>query len=204
MTKLLTALGLLLASPGVFASPAADLQRYLDEIQTLRADFVQSNRNTGGPRERVSQGRLALQTPGKFRWDYEQPYQQLIIADGDRVWHYDPDLEQVTVQPLASAMGSTPLGLLMGEAPVDQGFKVSDLGANGDQRWFELRPLADDSHFNIIRIALEKGTLSALELDDALGQTTRLRFENVADNVEIDPELFRFVPPAGVDVIGDG
>jgi outer membrane lipoprotein carrier protein len=195
---------LLLVTCVAQGSPATDLQHYLDRIHTLRANFVQLNRDGGSNTERVSRGRLVLQTPGRFRWDYRDPYEQIIVADGERVWHYDPDLEQVTVQPLDAAMGATPLGLLMGQTRVTVGFAVKDLGESLGERWFELRPLAEDSQFNIIRIALADGILSALELDDALGQTTRLRFEDVAANVDIDPGLFQFIPPPGVDVIGDG
>ncbi len=180
-----------------------DLQSYLSDLRTLRADFVQRVQNPGSGRDRESRGQVLLQTPGKFRWDYREPYRQLIVADGTRVWFYDPDLEQVTVQPLDSAMGATPLGMLMGDAPLEEAFLVEDQGTAFGERWFELRPRQEDGQFVSIRLGLTDGELSALELEDALGQTTLLRFSDVERNVPLDPALLRFSPPPGVDVVGD-
>ncbi len=186
------------------ADPSAELQNYLDSMETLRADFVQVSQDPNSRRDRVSEGEVMLEKPGKFRWDYEAPYEQLIVSDGERVWHYDVDLEQVTVQPLANSMGSTPLGLLMGDAPIASGFEVSALESGHQERWFELRPLDPGSQFQVLRLALSKGEIAAMELDDALGQTTKLRFSGVVRNRPIEPTLLRFTPPPGVDVVGEG
>jgi chaperone LolA len=180
------------------------LAAYFEQLRTLRADFVQTVEDGGSRMPQRSTGRVLLERPGRFRWDYQTPYEQVIVSDGERIWHYDADLEQVTVQRLDESMDSTPLALLMGQTPLESSFKVEALGETYGEDWFELIPLGPESQFNRIRLALSGGELSALELEDALGSLTRLRFEAMERNGAIDPAELEFVPPAGADVVGDG
>ena len=201
---LLPILVLLPVTPG-HPTEVGELTAYLEGTRSLRADFFQLSLDPRGGPERVASGRVALQKPGRFRWDYTQPYQQLIVGDGERVWHYDVDLEQVMVQPLSETLGSTPLALLTGSKPVTETFGVAAQGSADGLEWFLFTPLeAVEGGFEDIRLALSNGTLARLELRDALGQTTRLRFEDVRRNVPVDPQLFNFEPPPETDVIGDG
>jgi len=157
----------------------------------------------GTPGERAS-GTLAVLRPGRFRWDYREPYRQLIVADGERLWIYDEDLEQVTVRPQERALGRTPLQIL--GAPAGralEGFAVRELGLRGGLEWVELLPQGGDGpgDFERIRVGFDGPRLARMELVDAYGQTVRLRFEAVERNPALAEALFRFTPPPGVDVV---
>lgn len=206
LTKLLLLAALLASAPGLAHATSVDeLTAYLDGTRSLRADFFQLSLDPRGGPERVASGQVALQKPGRFRWDYTEPYRQLIVGDGQRVWQYDVDLEQVIVQPLSDTLGSTPLALLTGSKPVTESFRVVPQGSEQGLEWFLFTPLETvQDGFEDIRLGLRNGTLARLELQDALGQTTRLRFHDVRRNVPVAPELFNFQPPPEADVIGDG
>lgn len=185
------------------ATEVAELEEYLDGTRSLFGEFVQSTPDPRGGTGRESRGSVALQKPGRFRWDYKQPYEQTIVGDGERIWHYDADLDQVTVQPLNQSLGGTPLALLSGSQPVAEAFSIEPQEVAGGVEWFLFMPSSgDETSFESIRLALRDGVLVGLELKDALGQTTRMEFLALQRNVPIEPTLFDFVPPAGADVIG--
>ena len=205
------ALALLAAALLPQAAGAAAAQRlaaFLEDTRALRARFVQEIvAEDGTPTERTS-GTLAVLRPGRFRWDYREPYRQLIVADGERLWIYDEDLAQVTVRPQARALGRTPLQIL--GAPAGralEGFAVRELGLRGGLEWVELVPQrrGEDgpADFERIRVGFEGPRLARMELVDAYGQTVRLRFEAVERNPPLAAALFRFTPPPGVDVVRD-
>ncbi len=184
---------------------AADNQvdTYFRELRSLSAWFVQSVRDEKGDTIQVSSGKMFMQKPRKFRWDYTEPYLQTIVADGSRVWLYDKDLEQVTVRAMEEALSSAPLAVLSGVAPIAQSFVIRTSAERAGIRWYELIPRDKESEFSLLRLAFAAGQLVTIELEDALKQTTRLSLENVQRNVKLDNNLFIFKPPAGVDVVGD-
>ncbi len=182
------------------AAPVDDLERFLNSVTTLSAAFEQTVLDERGQVSQRSRGRFYLERPGRFRWTYETPFRQEVVADGRRVWFYDPDLEQVTVRDIDVALGSAPAMLLSGEIRLDERFRVVDQGRDGKRAWIELRPKSDEDVFRRVRVELEDGRLVRMELADNFGQSTRIRFFDMALNPPLDDELFRFRPPPGVDV----
>jgi outer membrane lipoprotein carrier protein len=181
----------------------ARVDAYLGSFKTLSANFVQTVRNSEGqPTERAS-GTLALSRPDRFRWDYREPYLQTIVADGERLWLYDSDLEQVTVRALESGLGSTPAMLLSGSGRVGDAFESAGVELKGDWTWCRLRPREATSDFDLVSLAFDAhGELAAMELRDKLGQLTTIEFSSVRRNPSLDAALFHFTPPPGADVIG--
>lgn len=193
----------------VFAHAAATndgqarLERFLTHLDTMEAQFVQTLINPRGELVEESHGMLWLSRPGKFRLQYTNPYEQLYVADGHKMWMYDRDLEQVTVKEQSDALGSTPALLLSSSEPLKNNFTITELGAHEGFQWLELKPKAADSNFDYVRLALEGDVLRAMEMVDGFGQTTRLFFETVERNPRLSADKFHFQPPPGVDVIGE-
>ncbi len=181
----------------------ARLERFLSQLTTMEAQFVQTLINPRGELVEESRGMLWLSRPGKFRLQYTNPYEQLYVADGDKMWMYDRDLEQVTVKKQTDALGSTPALLLSSSEPLENNFSIKELGAHEGFQWLELEPKAADSNFDFVRLAIEGEVLRAMEMVDGFGQTTRLFFETVERNKKISDDKFHFRPPPGVDVIGE-
>lgn len=203
---LLILAGLLLAVSPAHADDAGATQRLEDVmsgLQTLRAEFSQTVLDANLNPVRESHGSLMLKRPGKFRWNYRAPFEQVIVADGVNLWTYDPDLEQATVKPLAATLASSPAALLTGSKPITEEFEISEIGPAGELYWIELHPIVQDTDFERVRVALAGGELDTMELVDNLGQTTRIRFSEVERNVAIEPSQFSFDPPEGTDVIGE-
>jgi len=144
-----------------------------------------------------------LARPGRFRWTYEKPYRQLIVADGQRVWIYDEDLNQVTVRKVDQALGATPAALLSGAQDIEKAFVLTDGGTSGGLEWLAARPIASDSPFTDIRIGFEGALPVQIELVDNFGQRTTIRLAAFETNPELAPDLLRFTPPQGADVVGD-
>jgi outer membrane lipoprotein carrier protein len=198
---LLSALLLLPALAG--AAGVERFQAYLRSTQTASADFEQQVFDREKKLVQRSRGSFTLQRPGRFRWSYAQPYAQLIVGDGKRVWIYDEDLNQVTVRAMASALGSTPAALLAGAADVERAFELTNAGQRDGLEWVEAKPREREAGFERIRLGLGTAGVQAMELTDHFGQTTLLRFSNIARNPKVDPDAFRFVPPKGADVLGE-
>lgn len=192
------------AAPAQDKSDAATrVDTYLASVKTLSADFAQVVRNRDGQVVDRASGTLSLSRPNRFRWDYRQPYLQTIVADGERLWLYDSDLEQVTVRALEAGLGSTPAMLLSGSGKVSDAFVSVELEGRGKWTWARLRPRQEGSDFDRVALAFDaRGELAAMELRDKLGQATVIEFGNVRRNPSLDPALFRFEPPPGADVIG--
>jgi outer membrane lipoprotein carrier protein len=176
---------------------------YLASVNTLSADFSQVVRDRDDRIVERASGRLSLSRPDRFRWDYEKPYLQTIVADGRQLWLHDSDLEQVTVRPLEQGLGSTPAMLLSGSGKVGDAFASVAVAQQGDWTWSRLAPKQAGSDFEQVSLAFDrKGELAAMELRDKLGQRTVIEFGQLRRNVPLDPRLFRFEPPPGADVIG--
>ena len=184
------------------------LQAFFSEKGTMRAQFVQTVQGAAFAQPEQSSGILTMQRPGKFRWDYQKPYQQQIIADGKNLWIFDMDLDQVVVKPMDEALGDTPALLLSGNGSMSERFDIkelADLEGNGREDnllWVQLSPKQTDTGFQEMRLGFGKQHLRKMELVDGFGQTTSLTFSNIEKGLELPAETFHFVPPEGVDVIG--
>jgi outer membrane lipoprotein carrier protein len=171
---------------------------FFSGLLTLQADFDQQVLDGNRQLLQSSQGHMWIKRPGRFRWDYEQPYRQQIVADGTRLWSYDEDLEQVTVQEAGKVLTATPAMLLSGEQPLEQ---VFTLEAGTDS--IRLLPKTDDSNITALDLSLKDGALQQIQAQDSFGNTTTFRFSNLERNPPLAGDLFVFVPPAGADVVGD-
>ena len=196
-------LGLLLAPALALGAGVERFQAYVRDTQTARADFEQRVYDRERKLVQQSRGSFAFLRPGRFRWTYAQPYPQVIVGDGARVWIYDEDLNQVTVRAMARALGSTPAALLAGAADVERAFELSDAGQRDGLEWLEAKPREREAGFERIRLGMGTAGVQAMELVDQFGQTTVLRFSNIARNPSLDPSAFRFTPPKGADVLGE-
>jgi outer membrane lipoprotein carrier protein len=186
------------------ASPAAEVEKYLSGLASWTADFEQTIDDGHGNVLRSASGRLYLQKPGKFRWDYSQPSEQLVLADGKQIWFYDKDLAQANVRDMDTSLASTPASLLSGSGSIGAQFDVTALPPNAGLQWFQLVPKHAATDFQLVRIGFDKGELRSMFLADKLNQITQLTFTHSKRNLPLAPALFSFVPPPGVDVIGRG
>ena len=189
-----------LAGPAWAATP---VQRYFQDLQSLRADFIQRVYDERARIIQSSSGQMLMRRPGQFRWDYRTPAEQIIVADGERLWAYDVDLAQVTVRKLDTALSATPLALLSGAAPIEDTFEVGNVQSRDGLDWYDLTPKQPQPEFRLLRVAFKNQTLVSLELEDGFGQRTRLDFQKLERNPTLDPALLKFTPPPGVDVVGD-
>ena len=197
-------IALLLAAP--LAASAATLDRlraFVRDTQTARTPFTQTVTDQAGRVVQRANGQFVLARPGKFRWSVDKPYKQLVVGDGERVWIFDEDLNQVVVRKAGEAIGSTPAALLAGRDDVEKAFKWRELPAADGLDWLGATPLAKEAAFSEIRLGFDAKTLAALELVDSFGQKTVVRFGALERNPQIASDAFRFVPPKGADVIGD-
>jgi outer membrane lipoprotein carrier protein len=186
----------------VHATAASDVEKLLDGVSSWSADFTQTIDDGHGKVVRSAAGKLYLQKPGKFRWDYSQPSEQVILADGKQIWLYDKDLQQANVRDMDVSLASTPAVLLSGGATVSSQFDVTALPKSGGLDWYQLVPKHSDTDFQLVRIGFQNGELASMFLADKLNQVTQLTFSNAKRNVKLIPDLFTFTPPPGVDVIG--
>jgi outer membrane lipoprotein carrier protein len=203
MKKLFCLLLLFMPLPLLAGIGDARLKAFFNNVTSVRAHFVQQVLDPKDKALQQTSGTMLLSRPGRFRWDYTKPYQQLIVANGKKVWLYDVDLEQVTVKKFDAAMGATPALLLSSDANIEDNFTVRDLGIEKDIAWVELTPKNKESGFEKLVLGFAEDNLTHMELRDSFGQLTRLYFTNIERNPELDPAQFDFVPPQGVDVIGE-
>ena len=179
------------------------LSGFLQEVKTVEAQFVQSLSDADGDVLENAGGRFWLRRPGQFRWDYTQPYQREVVSDGDRVWIFDPELEQVTVREIGDSLGRTPAGLLAGSESALDGLEISGLDRPGDLDWIQVVSTDGATEFSAVVLGFAGDQLVELEFVDRLDQTTRISFDSLKLNGPIPDERFSFEPPAGVDVIGN-
>ena len=198
-----------LISVSAWAGEGLDsLNHFFAEAKTLRADIIQYRTDASGKVMQESKGIILIQKPGKVRLEYKTPYEQLYVADGEKIWSYDPDLEQAIVKKMDAAIGDTPIMLLSSQQQLDNSFDLTELDAGKtkqDLYWVELTPKKSESAFDKVRIAFTKQgrKLRIMELEDALGFSTFIEFHNIETNVTHNYKAFRFTPPQGVDVISD-
>lgn len=188
---------------GDHAAGLALVERFVSDVEDLTADFEQNVYDADGALldDLSGAGRFLLLRPGRFAWYYETPYEYQVIADGESLWTYDVDVEQITVSPL-SDIAESPAMLLSGEGSVSESFDVRDVASIDGRDWIELVPKKEDSEFVSARIAFSDGLPEALELIDGLSQVTRIEFSDIDINSGLRRREFDFDPPRGVDVIG--
>ncbi len=185
------------------ASGIERLNQFMTTTVTATGEFEQRVLNRERKLIQESRGTLAFARPGKFRWTYSKPYPQIIVGDGARVWVYDQDLNQVTVRKIGQALGATPAALLAGSNEALKAFELKDDGTRDGLEWVEAIPRDKESGFERIRLGFGFSGIERMELVDAFGQTTELRFSGLQRNPRVDPALFSFTPPKGADVVGD-
>ncbi|OOG37563.1 outer membrane lipoprotein carrier protein LolA [Rhodanobacter sp. C06] len=179
------------------------LDAFATGLHSLTGDFSQTLVDPNGNAGKTSTGTLALQAPRQFRWETTAPYKQTIVADGSRVWMYDPELEQVTVRIQSSEEAHSPLTVLTDLKQMDREFKVSEQGERDGLAWLRLTSTAKDPQFAYADLGFDANGLARMTFKDQLGSTTDIRFSHWQRNVAIPPAVFTFVPPKGADVIGD-
>lgn len=187
------------------ATPASDLSALLNNMKSMKADFTQTIYDNRGVAIQTSYGKMALQRPGRFRWQVTKPIPQLIIASNDKLWIYDPDLEQVTVRSLKQGAGETPALFLSHENTVvenDFNVKLEKEDAAG-WRWYKLIPKKPDNMFESIQMGFKQNQIEEMKLADNLGHTTRIQYQKIQSNTALAPSLFEFHAPANVDVIDE-
>ncbi len=184
------------------ASALDDLHHFVAQFQSAKGSFTQT---VVAPSKKVttSTGEFVFARPGKFRWSYLKPYNQVLVADGKNLTVYDADLNQATVRKLGDALGATPAAILFGDNRLESNFDLKDLPSAEGIDWVEATPKSHDTTFRSIDIGFKGGQLAAMKISDALGQETQLQFANVISNASVPADTFRFVPPAGADVLNN-
>jgi len=183
------------------AAIAGPLERFFSEVRTLHATFRQTVLTDDLKPIDESEGELWLSRPGRFRWNYGDPLEQVVMADGEHLWVYDPGLEQAVVRDQAEALGDTPAGLLAGDADLNRSYLVERLGQQAGIYWVSLFPKDANSAFSQIQFGFELDTLRLVQMLDPLEQITRIRFADVKVNTAFAAEQFRLSLPKGTDVI---
>lgn len=192
-----------LVAGSAFAGARDDLNTFTNGLKGLDGDFVQRVYTSQGKLKETSSGEVQLSVPRLFRWEYTRPYPQLIVADGDKVWIYDPDLAQVTVRPQGVEEQSSPLAALFEPARLDAMFKVEEGGKADGLAWLKLTPRqGQEASFRTARLGFDAAALVKMEVVDAIGQRTEIDFKGWQRNPAFASGTFKYTPAKGVDVIG--
>ncbi|MEP6906772.1 MAG: outer membrane lipoprotein chaperone LolA [Pseudoxanthomonas sp.] len=200
----LVVLGTALIAGNALAGARDDLKSFTTGLKGLDGQFTQQVYDAKGKLKETSSGRVALSAPRLFRWEYAKPYPQLIVADGRKVWVYDPDLQQVTVREQGSEEQNSPLSALIDPAKLDQQFNVKESGTTDGLQWLTLTPKSEgDASFQSARLGFGKTGLARMEVVDAVGQNTKISFGGWKRNPTFAGTTFKYTPAQGVDVVGD-
>lgn len=199
MRKLLPLL-LLVASAAAHADAVDALREFAREVKSGRANFTQTVTAPDGKRKKTSSGTFEFQRPNHFRFTYTKPFEQVIVADGSKVWIYEADLNQASSRKLSDALGATPAALLAGSDP-EKDFSLKALPDEGGIEWVQASARQPDSALQSLKLGFKGKALAALEIVDGFGQRSRLDFSAVQSNVALPAERFRFTLPAGADLI---
>jgi outer membrane lipoprotein carrier protein len=191
---------LLLAAAGARADSVDTLREFVRDVKSGRAAFTQTVTSTDGARKKTSTGQFEFLRPNRFRFDYQKPFEQRIVADGSKVWIYDTDLNQASSRRIAQALGSTPAALLAGGS-MDAEFTLSPLPAANGLDWALATPKAKDGPFQSMKVGFKGKELAMVEVTDSFGQRSLLQFSRFEANPALDEQRFKFTPPAGVDVV---
>ena len=187
-----------------YAGATDKLKNFIASTHSAQANFTQEVRDKSGKRIQSASGTMQFVRPGKFRWVYQKPFEQLIVGDGEKFWLHDVELNQVTVKKIDAALGSSPAALLSGSNEIERGFQLKDIGTKDNLEWLQATPRAQDTSFEKVLMAFNaQSELMVMELQDVFGHTTVLRFSKLKRNPQLSPQLFKFVPPKGADVLGE-
>lgn len=198
--KLAMLTGLLIALPAR-AGSIEKLHAFIEQTRSAKANFSQEVIDSNGSVQQQASGTVQFQRPGKFRWIYDKPYEQIIVGDGEKLWIYDKDLNQVTRRNLDKALGSSPAALLAGADDVDRYFSLNAVGVKKKLDWLEVKPYDEDSLFEKVRMGFRGNALEVMELHDHFGQKTTITFSNMQRNPKTSPDLYTFTVPKGADVV---
>jgi len=185
------------------AAGVESLKAMLEQTTTVRARFAQMVLDKNLKMLQQATGTMQFSRPGKFRWEYDKPHEQVIVSDGSRVWLYDKDLNQVTVRRFDRALGASPAALLAGSNEIEKSYSFTAIGNQEGLDWLEALPRTQDTAFEKVRLGFGKSGLEAMELRDQFGQVTVIKFSTIERNAKLPPEAFRFTPPNGADVISE-
>ena len=183
------------------ADALTQLKAFSQTTTSARGEFSQQLLKSGRQNTPPAQGAFAFARPGRFRWDIQKPYQQLIVTDGKQLYFYDKDLKQVTIRPAGDVIRSTPAAVLFGGGDLAAAFTLTDRGPHDDLDWVEAAPRQPDSGFDRIVIGLRGGLPARMEVRDAFGQINRFEFTRLSRNASVADSEFQFTPPPGVDVV---
>jgi outer membrane lipoprotein carrier protein len=204
MRLLVAFIALIVAQDVVAADSArARMEAFSKGLHAVAASFSQSVTDANGHRGDESRGTLALEAPRQFRWETTAPYQQTIVADGAKVWVYEPDLEQVSVRSQSAAEAHSPLTVLTDLSQLDSQFSASEAGEHDGLAWLRLVSKAKEPEFEYAELGLDPASLQRMVFKDQLGNTTEIRFADWKRNPAFAAATFKFTPPKGVDVVGD-
>jgi chaperone LolA len=201
--RVLILLAALALTSTAYAGGVERLKAFIAGAKTAEADFTQTVSDKSGRVTQRASGKMAFARPGKFRWDYTRPYEQVIVGDGAKLWLYDTDLDQVTVKPLGDVIAGTPAALLAGDDAIEKYFSLKNAGQSGGLEWLEATPKNRDTTFERIRMGFKGDVLTQMEMFDYFGQRTTLTLLHFARNPPIAASRFKFTPPKGADIIGD-
>jgi outer membrane lipoprotein carrier protein len=199
MKKLLIA-SLLLVSFAAHADAVDTLKEFVRDVKSGRSTFTQTVTAPDGAKKRSSSGSFEFLRPNRFRFVYAKPLEQTIVSDGQKVWIYDSDLNQVSIRKFSAVLGATPAALLAGGS-LDKDFDVSNQPSEGGLEWVLALPKVKDGAFQSVRIGFKAKTLAVVEITDSFGQRSTLQFSQMQSNAVIAADAFKFTPPAGADVI---
>ena len=200
MNKFLAAVSLSVAALAVHADSVDTLKDFIRDVKTGRAQFTQTVTSPDGAKKKTSTGSFEFARPNRFRFVYAKPFEQQIVADGQKVWIYDADLNQASSRKFDSALGATPAALLAGGS-LDKDFELAPLPAKDGLEWVAATPRAKDGAFKSVRVGFRAKELAAVEIVDAFDQRSLLQFSRFTAGVVIPAETFQFKPPPGADVI---
>lgn len=189
----------LLAAASARADAVDSLRSFVQEVKSGKASFTQVVTSPDGAKKKQSAGEFQFSRPNKFRFVYTKPYSQTIVSDGQKVWFYDPDLNQVTVRKLGDALGATPAALLAGQS-LEKDFDLKAQPDSGGLEWAQATPKVKEGAIQWLKAGFKGKTLVALEIADSFGQRSMLQFGDLAANAGVPADTFRFVVPSGADV----
>jgi outer membrane lipoprotein carrier protein len=198
--KKLVALALALAAACAHADSVDLLKDFIRDVKTGRAQFTQTVTSPDGTKKKSSNGSFEFARPNRFKFVYAKPFEQTIVADGQKVWIFDADLNQASSRKFSSALGATPAALLAGGS-LDKDFDLSPQPPKDGLDWVLATPKAKDGSFKSVRVGFRGRDLAAVEIIDAFDQRSLLQFSQFASGINFAPDAFRFTPPAGADVI---
>jgi len=200
LAKSIAAVALGFTALAAHADAVDTLRAFIRDVNTGRAQFTQTVTSPDGAKKKTSNGSFEFARPNRFRFAYAKPFEQLIVADGQKVWIYDADLNQASSRKFSSALGATPAALLAGGS-LDKDFDLVAVPAKDGLDWVQANPKLKDGSFKSVRVGFRGKDLAAVEIIDAFDQRSLLQFSQFTPGVSFAPDAFRFTPPPGADVI---